>query len=350
MNTSKQKRKALFLTYGSFDHASSRTRAILYFPNIQDELQIKITWIKRVIQKQHRLPKIFFAIAKRLLFIKRILYILLFRYDLVFIQRLYLENFLLKKLKKKGSKIIYDFDDAIYINFEGTNQDLNKVILMLKNADQIIVSSPELKKFCLQHRFENVDVITTPVETERYSLSSSRLDKNVVIGWIGSPSTSHYLKLIVPALQELTKKFNISLVLIGIPEGFQLNEINYIYKKWSYETENKMLEEIDIGIMPLSTHEYSKGKGGYKLFQYMAAGKPVIASPVGINKDIIKQGVNGFLANDTNEWVNYLSFLIENPEERKKMGMNGRSIVVEKYSKTYCFGILKSKIQNLLSN
>jgi glycosyltransferase involved in cell wall biosynthesis len=102
--------------------------------------------------------------------------------------------------------------------------------------------------------------------------------------------------------------------------------------KWNLNTEIDDLSEIDIGIMPLPDDEWSKGKCGFKGLQYMAMEIPTVMSAVGVNKEIIEDGSNGFLASTENEWIEKLSLLIESKELRNKFGVNGRKTVVEKYS------------------
>ena len=101
---------------------------------------------------------------------------------------------------------------------------------------------------------------------------------------------------------------------------------------WQLNTEIQDLHQIDIGIMPLPNDEWSKGKCGFKILQYMAIGIPSVASAVGANKEIIKHYENGFLVNDEKDWLKYLSELIENKTLRRKIGQAGRKTVEEKYS------------------
>jgi len=103
-------------------------------------------------------------------------------------------------------------------------------------------------------------------------------------------------------------------------------------KSWSLDTEVADLQNFDIGIMPLPDNEWTRGKGGYKLLQYMAVGIPCIASPVGINMELIRDGENGFLAATEDQWYEKISLLTRDQELRKKMGMRGRDFVVKNYS------------------
>ena len=256
---------------------------------------------------------------------------------------------MLNILKKNNSKIIFDFDDAIYLNFLRQKSNFTNTQLMLKASGWLTVSSKILADFCNNQGFFNVTVINTPVETNRIFISQLRNTTSIVIGWIGSPFTSPYLKIIEPALQKISNHFNIKLLLIGCQKQFTIDGVSIEKHIWQYEKEPEILLKMDIGIMPLPSDDYSKGKGGYKLFQYMAAGIPVIASPVGINSERVIHGQNGFLATTNEEWEKYLSFLIEHPEERKRMGRIGRKMAEEKYNREFCAELLITTIKPLLT-
>jgi hypothetical protein len=98
------------------------------------------------------------------------------------------------------------------------------------------------------------------------------------------------------------------------------------------ETEVSAIQSMDIGVMPLTDTPWARGKCGYKLIQYMACGLPVIASPVGVNKDIVEHGVNGFLAETDKEWCSAIETLLSDSELRRRMGAAGRKKVEESYS------------------
>jgi len=107
---------------------------------------------------------------------------------------------------------------------------------------------------------------------------------------------------------------------------------NIRIKEWTLDTEVKNLQNFDVGIMPLLDNEWSRGKGGYKLLQYMAVGIPCVASPVGVNAKLIREGINGYLANSEDEWYKKLEVLIKNETLRESMGKNGRKIAETQYS------------------
>jgi glycosyltransferase involved in cell wall biosynthesis len=342
--------KFLVLTDGSFDHASSRTRAVLYFQKFYNQFNCSIDWLPRIPVKGRTLIYSFviFPFLKRLFFLKRLIFILFKKYDLVFIQRFFLPNYLLNLLKQKRINIIYDFDDAIYLDKPGRNENLKKTLRMLTATQHIIVSARELESFCLSKGFKNTTIISTPVDIERYGNKSIRVDSEITIGWIGSPYTTKFLLEIEEALSQIFRKYNVNILLIGAYKNFNFDDLPLDIVPWSYEKEPEYLSRIDIGIMPLPDEEYARGKGGYKLFQYMAAGIPIIASPIGINCEIVINNYNGFLAATTQDWIEYFSLLIEKPELRSKLGNHGKQIAEEKFSRNACFGQLSKIITELI--
>ncbi len=155
----------------------------------------------------------------------------------------------------------------------------------------------------------------------------------IVIGWTGTHSTLSYLDLVVPVIQSLEKKLHNQFefhVIADKNPNFELSSLRFI--KWSKESEIQDLLKFDIGLMPLTDDLWAKGKCGFKALQYMAIGIPVIASPVGVNKNIIDEGVNGFLCKSLSQWEEKIVQLIKDQELRKRMGDAGRFKIVNNYS------------------
>jgi glycosyltransferase involved in cell wall biosynthesis len=155
----------------------------------------------------------------------------------------------------------------------------------------------------------------------------------LVIGWTGSFSTIEHFEYGVPALLAIKKKYGDKVRFKLIGDSQYKNEALGIQGvAWHPDTELEELGEIDIGIMPLPDNEWTRGKCGFKGLTYMSLAIPAVLAPVGINKDIIRDGENGFLADTTEEWVEKLSLLIENEKLRKKIGEAGKKTVWEFYS------------------
>jgi glycosyltransferase involved in cell wall biosynthesis len=263
-------------------------------------------------------------------------------YDFVFIQR---EAFFLgtayfeKKFSQKETKVIFDFDDAIWLADESSHQGLlgrlkkpRKTSAIIALADKVIAGNTYLADYALRFN-ENVLVIPTTIDTERYKPGDKTQDSSVIIGWSGSFSTIKHFEEIVPVLLEIKKKYQqkVRFKLIG-DANYRHHELGITGIEWQADTEVKDLQEFDIGIMPLPDNDWTRGKCGAKGLQYMGLGIATIMSPVGVNTDIIEDGVNGFLAENTEDWLRKLEKLIEFPEFRKELGVAGRKTVVEEYS------------------
>jgi glycosyltransferase involved in cell wall biosynthesis len=232
--------------------------------------------------------------------------------------------------------LVFDFDDAIYFSSQQEpflNDDMSRKRLghILRISRGVIVSNSNLKEFALRFN-NNILVITGPVDCERYFPKKKDTNKNITIGWIGYPGTTPFLEPLSHVFQEVGQHYpNVVIELIGA-STLKTQSHNIRIVKWSIDTEVENLYDFDIGIMPLPDNERARGKGGYKLLQYMAIGIPCVASPVGINSVLIKEGVNGYLADSEDEWYEKLQLLINNEALRKSMGVRGREIVEQQYS------------------
>ncbi len=262
-------------------------------------------------------------------------------YDIVFIQR---EAFMLgtcyfEKRYAQKAKLIFDYDDAIWLDLVSGD---NKTFRFLKNPDKtkkiialsnlVFAGNQYLADYAGQFN-KNVAIVPTTIDTAIYTPAYRINKERICIGWSGSFSTIAHFETCVDALRIIKDKFDgrVSFKVIG--DGRYRNEqLGIRGQDWKKDTEVKDLQEIDIGIMPLPDDEWSKGKCGLKGLQYMALAIPTIMSPVGVNKEIIRDGENGFLAGTTEEWVTKLSRLIESPELRENIGARGRETVVSFYS------------------
>jgi glycosyltransferase involved in cell wall biosynthesis len=151
------------------------------------------------------------------------------------------------------------------------------------------------------------------------------------VGWSGSFSTVQHLDTIRDVLKELAATEQFRLRVIGTPT-YKIPGVDTEAMQWRSATEIEDLGEIDIGLMPLPDEDWSRGKCGLKALQYMALGIPTVCSPVGVNSTIIQDGVNGYLADTPEEWINVLKRLLHSPELRREIGLAGRKTVEDEYS------------------
>jgi glycosyltransferase involved in cell wall biosynthesis len=286
-------------------------------------------------------------------------------FDIVFIQReaLLIGSSFFEKQFYKRSKVIFDFDDSIWLL--DTSPE-NKKFEFLKNPDKtkiniqhahaVIAGNAYLANYAKKFN-SNSFIIPTTIDTEfhkpvlnYHQNTHNQPNRKIVIGWSGSISTIKHFEIAIPALSYIKNKYGDKVEIHVIGQGYYTHpELHIISKNWTAKTEVQDLCEFDIGIMPLPNDEWVKGKCGLKGLSYMACGVATIMSRVGVNPEIIEHGKNGLLVNTTNEWIEALSLLIENDELRNTLGKEGRKTVVEKYSveanKHKYIEILKSLIK-----
>ena len=284
--------------------------------------------------------------------------------DIVFLQRaIYNKYFfavivLWKKLFKH--KLIFDFDDAIYLN---SSADFFKTKVFCQIADAVIVGSHSLKDWASKYS-NNVYLIPTSISAELYEKYSSykrKPNKEIVIGWIGS-GPAHYenLKILVPVFKELINQgIQFKFCLIGAlgdkriydmfanVEGLDVEIIDKLDWK-NYELIPMNIQKFDVGVMPLINTEWHRGRCAFKGVEYMGCGVPAIASPVGEARFLIKDGENGFLAKTTKEWVKKLKTLIFNKDLRERIGKAGQRTIRERYSYEANIPKLIKIIKNLI--
>jgi glycosyltransferase involved in cell wall biosynthesis len=177
-----------------------------------------------------------------------------------------------------------------------------------------------------------VEILPTAVDVKKYPLVSPRKESPIfTIGWIGSPSTAKYLTAIVPALAKVCEGGRGKVVMIG-SGAVELEGVPVEVRPWSEETEVRDLESCDVGIMPLYDGLWEKGKCGLKTIQYMACALPVVVSPVGVNKEIVEDGVTGILASSNEEWARALTTLRDDKALRDRLGLAGRKRAEDRYS------------------
>jgi glycosyltransferase involved in cell wall biosynthesis len=208
---------------------------------------------------------------------------------------------------------------------------------MISGATKVVVSSPVLVSWCREAGIA-ATMITTPVDSPVIRRKKDyRRSGPLTIGWIGSSYTTPYLKLILPALKALRPRMDLRLLLIGADPGFDSEGIPVTLYPWNQANERSLLCQMDVGVMPLPDAPWAEGKGGYKIFLYMAAALPVIASPVGINRDIVDHGKNGYLAGNQAEWEKSFWLLGNDPLLCQKMGAEGSRLVQSRYDRQQCF-------------
>jgi glycosyltransferase involved in cell wall biosynthesis len=278
--------------------------------------------------------------------------------DIVVLQREFLPNslvFLETTLARKTERLIFDVDDAIFEPFTDGNprrseEQQQKVQTILKLAHTAVVSTPYLQT-CLRPFHSRIHVISTPVDTDAIRpIQHARSSSPPVIGWIGSSSNLIFLKPLEDVFRQLAQthqfRFRIICNRAHATEYPDLSADWLEIIEWSLDTESEELQKLDVGIMPLCHNRWCLGKAGFKLLQYMAAGLPIVASPVGFNCELVQHGVNGFLADSDNEWEEFLARLLQDRELRQRMGQEGRQFVEKEFSLRPTFAKLLNVINS----
>lgn len=237
----------------------------------------------------------------------------------------------------KSPRVVFDYDDAIYLRYKKKSIPScfptlrNKIETLIRKSDAVIVANKNLHAFSVSAGAPKVKIIPTVVDWAPFKNipTENRVNKKIIVGWIGTPLTSVYLKKLQPALSNLVNKNIIDVVMIGanaqdFPSNFKVID-------WSEKDEAKHLFDFDVGIMPLPDNKWAQGKSGFKIIQYMAAGKAVIASPIGASNDLVIQGKTGFLPTSLQEWEDAIQRMALEPELRSEMGGLARIIAKNKY-------------------
>jgi len=240
-----------------------------------------------------------------------------------------------------GIPIVYDFDDAIFLP---AVSDANKafsflkqpgrVARILRRSRRVTVGNDFLADYARRHNPE-VTVIPTAVDTDRFvPRADVRVERNrdLVVGWIGSPTTFPYLERMAGILRQVAERRRFTLKVSGAGRLVHFPGLSVIDAPWSLSDEVQLFNTCDIGIYPLTDDEWARGKCGFKAIQFMACGVPVVAAAVGVNREIVRNGENGFLAATPDEWVEKLDTLLADAALRTRFAEAGRRTIEAHYS------------------
>lgn len=260
-------------------------------------------------------------------------------FDVVFVQyesAPYLPSIFEQLITLFRRPIVCDYDDAIFHQYDSHKYKFVRRLLgsklqpLLRSASLCICGNAYIESYASKY-CKNTAIIPTVVDTDVYKPRSHRDGDALTIGWIGSPSTWCYLEPLLPEILPTIVAAGANFRVVGAGAN-AVDIVGVDAVDWTEASEVFEVQSFDIGIMPLPDDKWARGKCGYKLIQYMACGVPVIASPVGVNVEIVVDGRNGYLARNPDDWRNALRKLISDSALRKKMGEFGRENAVERYS------------------
>lgn len=268
----------------------------------------------------------------------------------------FIDYYMIKRIKK-NTKVIYDFDDALFhgrlLGRMVANSHLKSVI---RQSDAITAGSHYLKEYT-RNVNDNVYLLPTAVDTKLFHpgvKKNANCDDKITIGWLGAGTKGqlHYLRILKEPLRNLNRKYDMKFKIVSALSKEVIAEfknekfdVDFGLDHWvPLEQTPKLISDFDIGVMPLTDDPWSRGKCGMKALEYMSMGIPTVASDIGENKYIIKNGVNGFLATNSGDWVKYISTLMEDMQLRREIGKNGRKTVINNYS----VKIISEKLANII--
>jgi glycosyltransferase involved in cell wall biosynthesis len=337
--------KVLFLTQGTEVMPASRFRVFQYLkyisanhfefvvlPAVSSRIYFKFIYNSCRINKVIWFASLLFGRIKAIFQVHK--------YDVVYIQREtwpLFYPFVEVLISKRAKKIIFDMDDAIF-NYQRKYNRIFRLFMpndylkyIFRKSSSVIVGNQFLYNYVSKF-ISNIYLIPTCIDLDEYSISSVNYDtKQTIIGWIGSPSTSIYLDVVKPVLKKLAAKRKFIFRVVGLKNYF-IDGVEVQAKEWTKETEIKEVMSFTIGLMPLPDNAWTQGKSGTKILQYMAAGVPAIASPIGANCEMIQNGFNGFLASNEDEWFEKISLLLDDKYLYDKFSKAGRNSIVKKYT------------------
>ena len=259
--------------------------------------------------------------------------------DAVVLQRKLLSSVEIRLLCRRVRRLLFDFDDAVWLrdSFSAKGFDspkrLKRFRATVAHCDAIVAGNSFLAEHAERVGGRNVVIIPTCIDTSRYALAAhgtSHTQAQLV--WIGSSSTLQGLETIAPMLETIgaaLPEVTLKIICDRFPRFRNLRTVDH---PWSEPTETSELAAADIGVSWIPDDPWSRGKCGLKVLQYMAAGLPVVANPVGVQVEMVRDGETGFLASTSAEWIDAIRTLATDPDRRRSMGRAARQLVEEKYS------------------
>ncbi|MNX97741.1 D-inositol-3-phosphate glycosyltransferase [compost metagenome] len=270
-------------------------------------------------------------------------------FDLVWIEKELFPNlpaWFEERLKTRGIPYVVDYDDAVFHNYDLSHIPwkrllADKIDRVMRHSHAVIAGNRYLAERAQRAGARRVEIVPTVIDLERYTVAAPQSPEVITVGWMGSPSTVKYLDAIAPTLASVAADLPFRLRVIGA--RFEAPGLEIECRPWREESEIREIQELAVGIMPLLDSPWERGKCGYKLIQYMACGIPVIASPVGVNQQIVAHERNGYLASSREEWAQAFRAMGSNESLRRFMGQQGRSDV----EKQYCLQLTVNQVARI---
>jgi glycosyltransferase involved in cell wall biosynthesis len=258
------------------------------------------------------------------------------QYDAVILQRKLLEPGGVRLLRSRAKKLFYDVDDAVMYHSRPVGpfeqwRTMRRFRAVARSVDLVVAGNDYLANL-FRAEGATTSILPTVVDPLHYQVKSHAPTDYPTLVWIGSNSTLRYLAQILPTLADAAKRVpGLRLVTIG-DVGLKNPPIPTEHVNWSADTESAALVRGDIGIAPTPEDQWTLGKCGFKIIQYMAAGLPSIASPVGANREIVTENQTGLLPTSEAQWIDAIATLAADPAKRQAWGVTARIRVEEHFS------------------
>lgn len=257
--------------------------------------------------------------------------------EIIVLQKKLVSRVELALLRARAGRLFFDFDDALWARHpnqgtcggESDAGELARLLRVCAGVDGVIAGNSFLASK-VSEVSRRVELLPTPLDTQAYVPAGAKRSGPPVVGWMGTSCNLFFLPEIFAALEPLGHRFSLSVVSDGkcpIPES-----LDGACEHWSPEGEVGQLQAMDIGLMPLTDDEYTRGKCGFKLLQYMACGVVPVASDVGFNREIVTHGVDGFLASSPEDFAEHVGRLLNDVDLRRGMAARARETVVSRFS------------------
>lgn len=255
------------------------------------------------------------------------------RADVVVVVRRTFRFPFLQLLRMVSRRLVFDFDDAIFVRGSGETSTSKsaRFARTVAACDMVWAGNPYLAEHAGRHNAQ-VLVIPTALRVQKYAVTPARRDDGIDLVWIGSLTTRKHLLTILPALERAAQTIKGLRLRVIADFSIETRDLEIEAVQWSSQGEADALASAHVGIAPLPDNPFTRGKCGLKVLQYMAAGLPVIASPVGVNAELVHEGVTGYTAVTPDDWVQAMERLAADAELRRRMGNQGRRICTEEYA------------------
>ena len=241
--------------------------------------------------------------------------------------------------------LLFDFDDATWVSYRSPTYGAlgqllkfpGKTARLIQASQHVFAGNSTLAHFARQFH-SRVTLLPTSIDSDRFARPPRPLSPPFTLGWIGSHSTSQYLRLITNGVVAASQQLEMKIRIIGAKEKLEdfartgPQPFDVSYRHWELESEIEEFQRLDVGVYPLVENEWTRGKCGFKAIQYMAAGVPCIASPVGTNLEVIEDGRNGLFAQSPKEWEEGIIRLLTDQPFRERIIAEGYRTVRERYS------------------